>query len=247
MPGRGEQLDPGLRVLASGMRKLGVGVSAERLRLFRVYYQELRAWNRRMNLTAIEDEKEVMVKHFLDSLGCIGFVDFEPGMKVVDVGSGAGFPGLVLAVVVPGLKVTLVEARAKRARFLEYMVGVLGLGDLEVAHIRAEDLGQKDGFREKFDRAVARAVAPMATLAEYCLPLLRVGGLMLAWKGPRVVEEMAGCEGGLKKLGGQVREIGRWQLPEGGGERTLVVVEKVAATPGKFPRRAGIPGKRPLW
>ncbi len=232
--------------LASGARDLGIDLDAGMVELFERYQRELVEWSRRMNLSAIESEEEVAAKHFLDSLTCVLAVDLPEGCSVADVGSGAGFPGVVLKVARPSIKLTLIEASRKRTEFLRHIADVLGLGDVEVVWDRAERLGRMPNHRESHDVAVARAVAELAVLAELCLPLVRIGGALVAQKGPRASEEVAGAVTAVEAMGGRVDRLIPASLPLGYGERTLVVIRKESPTPGKYPRRPGIPEKRPI-
>lgn len=212
------------------------------------HLEEVRDWNRRVNLTGITDLGEMVVKHTLDSAALVGRVPVDPGMRVLDVGTGAGFPGVVVRLLVPGVRLTLLDALQKRCRFLEHLCGVLWPGDqgVEVLWGRAEEWGHRPGYREAFDLVTARAVAEMRVLAEFCLPFVRVGGRFVALKGPggrREVEEAAQA---LATLGGEVTGLWEVALPEGAGERLLVEVTKVRPTPAAYPRRPGVPEKRPL-
>ena len=210
------------------------------------YEQELLAWNERFNLTAIRDVEEVRVKHFLDSLTCVQAMRESPGKRLADIGTGAGFPGLVLKIVYPAVQLTLVESVGKKADFCRHVVNTLGLDNVEVIQERAENIGQLLAYREQFDWAVARAVAALPVLAEYLLPLVRVGGSMLAMKGESGPVESHASEHALQILGGHLRQLVPVTLPGVVEERYLVIVDKVAATPARYPRRVGIPAKRPL-
>lgn len=232
--------------LERGAKELGIDLDSRVLGLLGRYYEEIVEWSGRVNLTAIEGEEEAAVKHFLDSLTCLLAVDLAGGSSVVDVGSGAGFPGVVLKVARPRIKLTLVEASRKRAEFLEHVVGVLGLGDVQVIWDRAERVGRAAEHRETYDVATARAVAEMAVLAELCLPLVRTGGVLVAQKGPGASEEMEAAAAAVDAMGGRVERLTRVSLPLGYGERMLVVIAKGSPTPDRYPRRPGIPGKRPI-
>jgi 16S rRNA (guanine527-N7)-methyltransferase len=235
--------------LTAGARDLQIKLSDHHLTAFEVYYQELMAWNQRFNLTAITDWEGVLVRHFLDSLSCLKAIPegkLTCGAQVIDAGTGAGFPGLPLKIVCPGMRLTLLEATGKKVTFLEHIVRMLGLEDVEVIHGRAEELGQHPAHRERYDWALARAVAEMPTLAEYLLPFVRVGGAMLAQKGEGAAAEVHGGETAITTLGGRVQQLIPVELRGLAETRYLVVVSKVAATPQKYPRRPGIPRKRPL-
>jgi len=200
----------------------------------------------RLGLTAICPE-EAPEKHYLDSLAPLWLLgeEFLRGKQVVDVGSGGGFPGLVLAVAVPSASFVLVESSTKRASFLEGAVRAMGLNNVEVAAKRAEEIGKK-GMRESFDVAVCRALAELRVALELCIPLVKVGGYFIAYKGPKASGEIETAKNALRILGARIREVKTYSLPQTGAGRCLVVVEKVSQTPGRFPRKPGIPEKRPL-
>jgi 16S rRNA (guanine527-N7)-methyltransferase len=233
--------------LVAGTRELGVTLDDGHLAAFGVCYRELVDWNQRFNLTAITDWDGVLVRHFLDSLSCFKAMPRSglSGARVIDVGTGAGFPGLALKIVCPGMRLTLLEATRKKVTFLEHMVRVLDL-EVEVIHMRAEDLGRDPTHRERYDWALARAVAEMPTLVEYLLPLVRVGGAMLAQKGEDATAEVQRAESAIVTLGGRVRQLVPVELRGLAETRYLVVVDKVAATPDKYPRRPGVPRKSPI-
>lgn len=208
-------------------------------------------WNERVNLTAITEEREMVLKHVIDSASVLRVRTLQPGERVLDVGTGAGFPGLTLKCLVPGSNLVLLESLAKRCRFLEAAAGellpILGeAGGVEVVWGRAEEVGRKAGYRGGFDLVVARAVAELRVLAEYCLPFCRVGGEFIAMKGPAAGNELESARGAVQLLGGEVAEVRVVQLPEEAGERTLIRIAKVAATPSVYPRKAGTPAKHPL-
>ena len=226
---------------------LGIVLSSKQLEQFATFYCELVVWNRHLNFTAITDADEVRTKHFLDSLTCLAALPswvWDGRTKVIDVGSGAGLPGLPMKIALPGLDLTLLEAVGKKAEFLRYIAGHLGLKDVNVLLARAEDLGRLPGHREGYDVAVSRAVAPMPTLVEYCLPLVRPGGVFIAMKGPSAAAELEQAGEAIAVLGGRVLEVRTVDVP--GLSRQLVVVEKECPTPSRYPRRPGIPAKRPL-
>ncbi len=237
-----------MELLEEGARQWGLDLTSEALVAFQTYYEELIAWNERANLTAISDYQEVQVKHFLDSLSCLLVLAGLPlgRWRHLDIGAGAGFPGLSLKIARPQMEITLLEAKKKRVRFLEHLVERLGLLGVAVIRGRAEELGQKQGHREGYDLVLARAVATLPVLLEYALPLCRIGGMLIAQKGPDIKEELETSQVALSVLGGQMREVRGLELPFSMGRRNLVVVEKVAPTPGKYPRRPGVPAKRPL-
>lgn len=227
-------------------RQIGLRLSSAQLQALAVYERELLNWNTRFNLTAIRNAEEVRIKHFLDSLTCILAMRDTIVERLVDVGTGAGFPGIPLKIVYPKMTLTLVESVKKKADFCRYVVQALGLQGVEIVQKRVEELGQSPAYRERYDWAVARAVAILPVLVEYLLPLVRVGGSMLAMKGESGPAEAHSAEKALRLLGGSLRQLLPVTLPGVSEERYLVVIDKVAATPAIYPRRVGIPAKRPL-
>ena len=210
------------------------------------YERELLDWNQKFNLTAIRDAEGIRTKHFLDSFSCVLAWNGNPPTRLVDVGTGAGFPGLALKILYPAMHLTLVESVTKKARFCRHIVSEMKMEGVEVLTARAEEIGQMAAHREQYDWAVARAVADLPVLAEYLLPMLQVGGHMLAQKGVSGPAEVHKAEQALKMLGGQMRQLIPVTLPGVADERYLVVIDKVAATPGQYPRKSGIPAKKPL-
>jgi 16S rRNA (guanine527-N7)-methyltransferase len=237
-----------MRSLVVGARKLGVELTVEQLAAFDHYRRMLQDWNTRMNLTAIDSDEGIQVRHFLDSLSCLlALRPARPGMRLIDVGSGAGFPGLPLRLVCPQLQLTLLEATGKKVGFMEHVRDQLGLAAVTVIHGRAENLGQAPEHRERYDWAVARAVAELPVLAEYLLPLVRVGGWCLAQRGENALAEVHKADRALTLLGGRLERLIPVELHGLAETRYLVVVQKVAPTPLTYPRRPGMPSKRPLW
>ncbi len=225
---------------------LGLRLTPVQIAAFVFYEQQLLDWNDRFNLTAITTVEQIRVKHFLDSLTCFLALRDSPMERVVDVGSGAGFPGLPLKIVSPSMHLTLIESVAKKAEFCRYLVEQLRLTDVEILSERVEVLGQSAAYRQQFDWALARAVAVMPVLTEYLLPLVRVGGAMLAMKGESAPAETQGAERAIHLLGGHIERLIPVNLPGVAEERFLVVIRKVAATPSGYPRRVGLPVKKPL-
>jgi 16S rRNA (guanine527-N7)-methyltransferase len=249
--------------LVEGVRKLGLNLTPDQVAVFRRYRQELLAWQSRANLTAITDDEGIQTKHFLDSLSCLLAVPvarptavampaaleicpMRPDTRVIDVGTGAGFPGLPLKIVCPAIKLTLLEATGKKVEFLKHIVELLDLRGVTVLKNRAEELGTSAEHRERYDWAMARAVAEMPTLMEYLLPFVRIGGRALAQKGEDAPAEVARAETAIVHLGGQLNRLIPVELTGIAETRYLVVVDKVAATPDKYPRRSGVPSKRPI-
>lgn len=224
----------------------GITLNAMQLEAVETYSRELVVWNERHSLTAIIDPEMVRVKHFLDSLSAYLAMRNTAVGKVIDVGTGAGFPGIPLKILCPQIKLTLVESVAKKADFCQHITDKLTMEDVEVVRERAEVVGKDTTFREQFDWAVARAVALMPILMEYLLPLVRVGGHVLAMKGDSAPAEVHAAENAINMLGGHLRQLIPVTLPGVVEQRYLVIVEKVATTPEKYPRRVGVPTKRPL-
>ncbi|WP_027717096.1 16S rRNA (guanine(527)-N(7))-methyltransferase RsmG [Desulfovirgula thermocuniculi] len=233
-------------LLCGAARRWGVEVGKGALERFRAYLNLLLEWNRRINLTAVVEPREVYVKHFIDSLSLLALYRPHEGISAVDIGSGAGFPGMPLKIVREDLELTLVEAVGKKAFFLEQLVRALGLRGVKVVKGRAEELGRRRDFRGGFGLAMARAVAPLPVLLEYALPLLREGALFVAYKGPGAKEEVDAARGALALLGGEIKRVERLELPYAGHERVLVFVEKVGETPPAYPRRTAAIRRRPL-
>ena len=205
---------------------------------FQKYFELLAEWNEKMNLTAITDESGVALKHFADSLSLLNFVDIPQNSSLADVGTGAGFPGVVLKIARPDIKLTLIDSLNKRLVFLNEVCSQLGI-DAELIHSRAEDGARDEQLRESFDFAVSRAVARMNVLSEYCLPYVKVGGAFCAMKGAQANEEFKESLNAINTLGGKLEKKYFFELPENGGERAIAVVRKVKNTPQKYPRQSG--------
>jgi 16S rRNA (guanine527-N7)-methyltransferase len=224
----------------------GIHLSGRQVAALLTFENELLAWNQKFNLTAIRDSEGIRIKHFLDSFSCVLAWGDRPPVRLIDVGTGAGFPGIPLKILYPSMRLTLVESVGKKAAFCREVVRVLKLEGVEVITGRAEELGQLPAQRESYDWAVARAVAALPVLAEYLLPLVRVGGKMLAQKGLTAPAETQTAELAFKLLGGRMRQLLPVTLPGVAEERYLVVVDKAAATPPQYPRKPGFPAKKPL-
>ena len=233
-----------MQKLVEGAQRLGLSLTPEQIERFQVYYDEIVDWNRRMNLTAIVDYDEVQIKHFLDSL-TISMVFPKVSSNVVDVGTGAGLPGVALKILYPDIELTLIDSVQKKAVFLKHLVDVLKLDGVHVVTGRAEEMAHDPIYRERFDAVLARGVARLAALTELTLPLCAVGGVLIAMKKREDHGEVDESDAALQILGGRLRQVVGIDLP-GLTERALVVVDKVKSTPEKYPRRSGIPQKRPL-
>jgi len=232
--------------LKAGAKKLGLELSPEQLEQFRIYYQELIDWNRRVNLTRITDYEEVQIKHFLDSLTVALAMRPSTDLRLIDVGAGAGIPGLPLKIVFPDIKLVLLDSVAKKAAFLHHINHKLGLDNVDIVVGRAEEIAHDTQYREKFDTVLSRGVAPLATLAELTLPFCIIGGSFIAQKKGNIDQEISQASKAISLLGGRLREVKRVNLEEFSDERQLVIIDKVSSTPLQYPRRPGMPGKRPL-
>lgn len=226
------------------LKAIGIELSDEQLEQFLTYYEMLIEKNKVMNLTAITDFDEVLEKHFEDSLSLIQAVDLEKSQTVMDLGTGAGFPGIPLKIAFPNLQITLADSLNKRILFLDDVIRELGLVGIDTVHGRAEDLAKNSDYREKFDLCVSRAVANLSTLSEYCLPFVKIGGKFISYKAGECDEEVAASKSSIFLLGGKISDIKKFELGESG--RAFVIIDKVSGTPKKYPRKAGTPSKDPL-
>ncbi|SDF54273.1 16S rRNA (guanine(527)-N(7))-methyltransferase RsmG [Sporolituus thermophilus] len=232
--------------LTEAASSYGLVLSPAQVAAFDRYFHLLIAWNEKMNLTAITDAREVAVKHMIDSLSCYDAGVFAPGCSVIDVGTGAGFPGIPLKIYRPDIKLTLLDSLNKRLLFLREVVNQLGLADVEVVHARAEEAGRAKGRREYYQVAVSRAVARLNVLAELCLPLVAVGGHFVALKGAQYEEEAAEAGRAIGLLGGEIAAVRPVRLPQLADKRAVIYIKKTASTPPAYPRRPGMPEKKPL-
>ncbi len=203
-------------------------------------------WNEKINLTAITDEKEVFIKHFIDSATCIATGFIKEGMRVVDVGTGAGFPGVPVAILKEGLEMTLLDSLNKRINYLKEIISKIDLKGVEAVHARAEEAGADRVHREAYDIALSRAVASMNVLCEYCMPFVKVGGFFICQKGPDIEAELKEAENAIKTLGGVVCEVKEYLLPFSDIRHNIIIIEKLTATPTKYPRKPGKPAASPI-
>ena len=236
------------RLLDAGCEELGIVLTEKQKEQFFKYFQLLTEWNQVMNLTAITEMPEVVTKHFVDSLLVVKVSDGirTEAYSCIDVGTGAGFPGIPLKIAFPQLQITLLDSLNKRVGFLSTVIQELGLTGITAVHGRAEDFGRNKEYREQFDLCVSRAVANLSTLSEYCLPFVKAGGKFLPYKSGKVEEEAREAESAVKKLGGSMKETKTLVLPGTDVDRTFVPIDKINVTPKKYPRKAGMPGKEPL-
>jgi len=213
---------------------------------FIIYYEKLIEWNSFMNLTAITQYEDVLKKHFIDSISIVKALDISKCNSVIDVGTGAGFPGLVLKIVFPNLKVILLDSLNKRIKFLDSVIKILKLDNVEAVHGRAEDLASQEKYREKFDVCVSRAVANLSTLSEYCIPFIKKGGYFVSYKSENSLEEINASQRAIAMLGGSIEKQMKFYLPDSDICRRLVVIRKTSGTSAKYPRKAGVPSREPL-
>ena len=227
-------------------KEYGLELTTAQMTQFNTYYDLLIEWNQKINLTAITEPKEVAIKHMIDSLSCFKPNLFEENCSLIDVGTGAGFPGLPLKIFFPSLKLTLLDSLNKRVKFLQLVVDTLGLKDVNVIHARSEEAAKNKKYREQFDFATARAVARLPILCEYCLPFVKLNGMFIALKGRQYEEEIAEAGKAIKVLGGRLVKTMPVKLPELDDKRAVIYVQKVKATPKTYPRKAGTPEKNPI-
>ena len=233
-------------VLKNGCEFFHIPLSEMQEKQFQKYYEMLITWNQVMNLTAITDYDEVMQKHFVDSLSLMQGLDVSSCKTLIDVGTGAGFPGIPLKIMYPHLEVVLLDSLNKRVKFLNAVVEELGLKSIKAIHGRAEDIAKQKEYRESFDLCVSRAVANLSSLSEYCLPFLKRGGMFVSYKSGTVDEELKKAKKAIFLLGGEKKKVIIFILPDSDIERSLVMIQKIKGTPEKYPRKAGVPAKEPL-
>ena len=235
-----------INTLNEGFKQLNIPYDEETERKFIKYRDLLKEWNQKINITSIEDDEDIYVKHFLDSVLLVNEDNYNEEKSIIDVGTGGGFPGLPLKIVNNNYKVTLLDSLRKRIDFLTIVANELLLDDVKFIHGRAEDFGQNKDYREKFDICVSRAVAPLNVLSEYCLPFVKKGGYFAAYKSENISSEIENSEKAVRKLGGIVKEIREINLPGTDIIRKIIIIEKTEATDKKYPRKAGKPSKEPL-
>lgn len=235
-----------LNKIEERIRSLDLDISAVQVRQFYDYYELLVTWNQFMNLTAITDFEDVVQKHFVDSLSITGEKKLQDVDNLIDVGTGAGFPGIPLKIMFPELKITLLDSLRKRVDFLNEVIDRLHLKQMETIHGRAEDYAKPGKKREMYDLCVSRAVANLSTLSEYCLPFVKIGGEFISYKSGEITEEMKEAKSAVFLLGGRIRGCRNFELPGTEIHRTLVCIEKVSGCPKKYPRKAGTAAKNPL-
>lgn len=233
-------------ILIDGLRELGLDVSEEIIDKLSLFMNIMLEWNEKVNLTAITEEKEVYIKHFLDSATCLSTGYIKDGMKLIDVGTGAGFPGVPVKIIKDNVEMTLLDSLNKRISYLNEVVAKLKLGKVRTVHARAEEAGVAKDHREAYDIVLSRAVASMNVLCEYCIPFVKVGGFFLCQKGSDMEQELKDAETAIRVLGGVVREIKEYTLPSSDIKHSIIIIEKVTNTPTKYPRKPGKPAASPI-
>lgn len=232
--------------LRENLKKIGCEPNDLQCEQLNNFHKILCEWNEFMNLTGITEYNEVVIKHFVDSLAVNCVYSFKKTDRVVDIGTGAGFPGIPLKIMYPDTRFTLLDSLNKRIKFLDEVIRINSLDGIETLHGRAEDYARDKNYREAFDVCVSRAVANLSTLSEYCLPYVKVGGVFISYKAGQLDEELKASERAIKLLGGEIKEVHKLTLPDTDIDRTFAVIKKTAATSRKYPRKAGLPSKEPL-
>ena len=235
-----------IRIFDKKLALLGIQLTEKQKQQFDKFYELLVEWNKVMNLTGITEYEEVNEKHFVDSVALVKAVSLNEKQNLIDVGTGAGFPGIPLKIVFPHLKVTLLDSLNKRIKFLDTVIEELGLEHIETIHGRAEDFAKQADYREQYDICVSRAVANLATLSEYCIPYVKIGGLFIPYKSGEIEEELSHSEKAITILGGKLDQVIKFELPGSEIGRSFVKIEKVKSTAKTYPRKAGLPSKEPL-
>lgn len=234
------------QLLEIKLKELNIQINEIQKKQFDTFYSMLVEWNKVMNLTGITEYEEVIEKHFVDSLSIVNIFDLSEINTVIDVGTGAGFPGIPLKIAFPHLKITLLDSLNKRIHFLDSVIDELKLDGIYTIHGRAEDFAKKDDYRERYDLCVSRAVANLSTLSEYCLPYIRVGGMFIPYKSGDVDDEVLESKKAISILGGKLDNVVKFQLPGTDINRSFIKIEKIKNTGKKYPRKAGLPSKEPL-
>ncbi len=234
------------KLLSEGANKLKIDLSEQQIEELFQYMDLLIQWNKKINLTAIEDKKEIIIKHFIDSMTPLIYDKVSLNSSIIDIGTGAGFPGIVMKIVRPDIKVVLLDSLQKRIKFLEEVIGQLALKNIKTIHGRAEDLAKEEKYRERFDICISRAVANLAVLSEYCLPFVKIGGIFISMKGKDIEEEKKEAEKAIKILGGKTEQVSYISLPYIHIKHSLIFIKKERQCPTKYPRKAGKPSKEPL-
>lgn len=234
------------QILEQKLGELGIKQDQNQLERFHKFYQLLIEWNKVMNLTGITEYEDVVEKHFVDSLSIIKAIDLSRIHTVIDVGTGAGFPGIPLKIAFPHLRVVLLDSLNKRIKFLDEVISQLGLTEIRTIHGRAEEYARKEEYREQFDLCVSRAVANLSTLSEYCLPYIQVGGMFIPYKSGEIDDEVEESKKAVRILGGNIKDVMKFELPGTDIHRSFVLIHKEQHTQKKYPRKAGIPAKEPL-
>lgn len=233
-------------LLKERLKDISIQLDDNKRNQFMEFYKLLIEWNQYMNLTAITEYEEVVEKHFVDSLSIVKAINLCEIENIIDIGTGAGFPGIPIKIIYPHLKVTLLDSLNKRVKFLNTIIEKLELKNINVIHGRAEDYAKQKEYREKYELCVSRAVANLSTLSEYCIPYISVGGMFISYKSDEIDEELLKSKNAVKILGAKISDVIRFQLPGTDIRRTFIKIEKIKNTPKIYPRRAGIPGKEPL-
>lgn len=234
------------QIFETKLSELGIALNEEQKRQFNQFYELLVEWNKVMNLTGITEYEEVNEKHFVDSLSIVKTIDMDSVETVIDIGTGAGFPGIPLKIAFPNLKVVLLDSLNKRIQFLNTVIDTLQLTGIQTIHGRAEDFAKQQAYRERFDLCVSRAVANLATLSEYCLPYVKVDGMFIPYKSGEITEELQQSQNAIHVLGGKVKDVVKFRLPGTEIGRSFVKIKKVQNTAKKYPRKAGLPSKEPI-
>lgn len=233
-------------ILRKGFQSYNISLTDKQIEQFDQYYNILIEWNGFMNLTGITQYEEVVTKHFIDSISLVNTVDIKEGLKIIDIGTGAGFPGIPIKIIFPKIEIVLLDSLNKRIRFLNEVINQLGLQSITAVHGRAEDYAQKNQHREQYDLCVSRAVANLSSLSEYCIPFTKVDGYFISYKSGEIEEELKLSENAIKKLGGKIEKVEKFNLPDSDISRSLIVIKKIKNTMKKFPRKSGLPTKEPL-